>query len=65
MVTEQFDNTALNNYMHRRIANGKMNGEKLKKASVNREIDMLNNLALIKIKSFIIIFSCYQFIFGN
>jgi integrase len=45
VVTEQFDDTTLNNYMHRRIANGKMNGEKLKKASVNREIGMLKNLA--------------------
>jgi hypothetical protein len=45
VVTEQFDDTALNNYMHRRIANGKMNGEKLKKASVNREAGMLKNLA--------------------
>jgi integrase len=45
VITEQFDDTTLNNYMHRRIANGKMNGEKLKKASVNREIGMLKNLA--------------------
>jgi hypothetical protein len=45
VVTEQFDDTALNNYMRRRIANGKMNGEKLKKASVNREVGMLKNLA--------------------
>jgi hypothetical protein len=45
MVTEQFDDTVLNNYMHRRVVNGKMNGEKSKKTSVNRKIGMLKNLA--------------------
>jgi site-specific recombinase XerD len=46
VVAKQFDDTILNDYMQRRQNNGNLEtGRKLKKASINREIAMLKNLA--------------------